>query len=805
MFLIRKFWAPTIITILVITSCNFPGSSQIPTPPEIQTTPHPGLTLPPSATNTPVPTPTPLPEVRIHLGDNALRYGDTDRARLEFQNAARHTNDAELQAAALLGIGRAYFQDGNYDQTIETIQSLINEHPPNQSLADGYFFLAEAHIARQEFIQAAAAYAKYIEYKPGLLDDLIQTRRAEALMSASLYPEAIQAFHAAIQASDNVDTGGLMIRIGQAYALQDDLANAIRIYLEVYDTSPNDFTKAQANFLAGQAYLLLGFPEQAYARFQDSVNNFPRSYDSYSGLVVLVNAGVPVNDLNRGLVNYFARQYGFSAEAFLRYMRSNPDHDGTPHHYRALALRASDDPHGAIAEWRALIQDHPGDRFYATAWQEVSFTQWAFLDDFEGSAETLKNFVALLPNAPEAPGALFSAARILERSNRLTLAAQTWERLIEEYPGSELSARGLFLAGITYYRLENYPQALATFQRALVLASNAFDQTSALLWVGKTQQVLGDEPSARESWQQAAAIDPTTYYSLRARELLENQPPFQSTRMYDFGIDMEAERKKAEEWLRIEFKMDPETDLSGLGDLAHLPHFIRAEALWDLGLHQLGRAGFEVVREEIQQDVVATYRFMNHMLAIGAYRPAIFAARQVLTLAGMNTLQTLDAPKYFNYIRFGVYFKDLVLPEANQHGFHPLLIFSLIRQESFFESFVFSGAGARGLMQIMPATGEELAANYSFPDGYTSDDLLNPQVSVRLGVRYLANQRDYFGGDLYVALAAYNGGPGNAFYWNEIAKGDPDLFLEVIRFDETQRYIRNIAEFMNLYRTFFER
>jgi soluble lytic murein transglycosylase len=801
----RKHWLAFLIIIMVVTSCNFPGSTVQPPDPETPTTPIPGLTLPPPATPTPTPTPTPLPEVRIELGDTALLEGDTVRARQEYQTAAINTEDTELQAAALVGIARSYYQEGEFDQTIDTVKSLLNEHPPNQSLANGYYFLAEAHLARQEYTQAADAYAKYVEFNPGILDDLIQTRRAEALMSASLYPEAIQAFQAAIQASGNVDTGGLMIRIGQAYAAQDDLSNAIRTYLEVYETSVNDFIKAQANFLAGQAYLHLGFPEQAYARFQDSVNNFPRSYDSYSGLVILVNAGIPVNELNRGLTNYFAQQYGFAAEALLRYMRDNPDHDGTPRHYRALSLRASDDPMGAITEWRTLIQNHPGDRFYATAWQEISYTQWAFLEDFEAAADTLKNFVALLPNAPEAPGALFSAARILERSTRLTLAAQTWERLIEEYPASELSARGLFLAGITYYRLGDYPKALATFQRALVLATNAFDQTSALLWVGKTQQITGDQPAALESWRQATLIDPTTYYSLRAKELLENQPPLHIPQIFDTGVDLEFERIKAEEWLRTEFNLPPETDLSGLGDLTNNPTFLRAQSLWDIGLFQLGRGEFEVIREQIQQDVVASYRFMNHMLKIGAYRPAIFAARQVLTLAGMNNLQTLNAPKYFNFIRFGTYFKDLVLPEANQYGFHPLLIFSVIRQESFFESFVFSGAGARGLMQIMPATGQELATRYNYPPGYTTDDLLNPQVNVRLGVRYLANQRDYFGGDIYAALAAYNGGPGNTYYWKELAENDPDLFLEVIRFDETQNYIRYIAEFMNLYRTFYER
>ncbi len=78
-------------------------------------------------------------------------------------------------------------------------------------------------------------------------------------------------------------------------------------------------------------------------------------------------------------------------------------------------------------------------------------------------------------------------------------------------------------------------------------------------------------------------------------------------------------------------------------------------------------------------------------------------------------------------------------------------------------------------------------------------------VSITLGTRYLARQRDFFGGDLYVALAAYNGGPGNAAIWKNLSGGDPDLFLEVIRIAETRTYIMQIAEFMHIYRRLYER
>jgi soluble lytic murein transglycosylase len=122
-----------------------------------------------------------------------------------------------------------------------------------------------------------------------------------------------------------------------------------------------------------------------------------------------------------------------------------------------------------------------------------------------------------------------------------------------------------------------------------------------------------------------------------------------------------------------------------------------------------------------------------------------------------------------------------------------------MRQESLFEGFVTSAAGARGLMQIIPITGEEIHRSLGFPPNYTEKDLYRPVVSIPFGASYLDRQRDSFSNDLYAALAAYNGGAGNTTNWLPLANGDQDLFVEVIRFSETRNYIRYIYELYDIY------
>jgi soluble lytic murein transglycosylase len=146
------------------------------------------------------------------------------------------------------------------------------------------------------------------------------------------------------------------------------------------------------------------------------------------------------------------------------------------------------------------------------------------------------------------------------------------------------------------------------------------------------------------------------------------------------------------------------------------------------------------------------------------------------------------APPYFGHLRYGLYYRDLVLSASDIEGVDPLLLFSLMRQESLFEGFVESTAGARGLMQIIPGTGVDIASELGWPIPFEDQDLYRPDVSIRFGAHYLASNQRALEGDIYAALAAYNSGPGNAVVWRQLANGDQDLFLEIVRFEETRTY-----------------
>ncbi|MGI9393951.1 MAG: lytic transglycosylase domain-containing protein, partial [Boseongicola sp.] len=133
------------------------------------------------------------------------------------------------------------------------------------------------------------------------------------------------------------------------------------------------------------------------------------------------------------------------------------------------------------------------------------------------------------------------------------------------------------------------------------------------------------------------------------------------------------------------------------------------------------------------------------------------------------------------------------------------LALAIARRESEFDPAVMSGVGARGLMQVMPATARAVAKFLEIP--YSRDRLItDPAYNVRIGTAYLDELMSLFNGNIIMVSAGYNAGPGRPLRWME-RRGDPrrdqaDIidWIEHIPFDETRNYVMRVAESLPVYR-----
>ncbi len=147
--------------------------------------------------------------------------------------------------------------------------------------------------------------------------------------------------------------------------------------------------------------------------------------------------------------------------------------------------------------------------------------------------------------------------------------------------------------------------------------------------------------------------------------------------------------------------------------------------------------------------------------------------------------------------RFPLSYEKIVMKEAKKTGLKPAAIWSVIRQESAFNQHAVSYVGAKGLMQLMPATARQVARKLKMGKG--TPRLFSAATNIRLGSTYLAGIKERFG-NLALAAAGYNAGPHRVSTWLERVPFDsPEAWVEAIPFNETRNYVKQVMAFVTVY------
>ena len=766
-------------------------------------TPTPTLTLTPTPTPTALPTPTPTPDPDELLSDaaQAMHDGDYETAAAIYRGLLSLPLDGETAAQARLGLGTAYLRDGDYPNAADAFRKLLAAHPGSNVAPDAHFLLAEALVGSGEPLTAADEYRAYLSAGT-VITAYVDQWLGDALYAGGDYTATVEAYRAAIAAAPGPSfEAGVREKLALTHVALQDYTAAVAQYDAILEIPGAHVNRARIEHQAAATLILAGETEAGYNRHLTVVETYPTDYYAYLSLVELVEAGRFVDDFLRGLVDYYGGAYGPAVEALHRYIRANPESVLVPdaHWYAGLSFLAAGSPNLAAGEFQTLIETYPENKHWGDAWMRLA-EAYDDAGDVDAAVETYRQFAEAAPDHPRAPEALWKAAQLLERSGDLEAAAEVYLDCHIQYPDSDYGPPALFRSGLQSYQLDELVDAAVAWDTLAQIYSDSPYRPAALLWLGKLRLAQGDPGAAAAAFEEATAADPTGYYGLRAAELAADPlaPPIPGTR-YAPPPETAAARNEAEEWLADWLGLDTATHLSELDpDLAADPRLRRGLELWRLGRFGEAKGELEALRRATNSDALAQYQLALTFRDIGLYRSSILCATQIVRLSPITT--TFDAPALIARLAYPTYYENLVLQNARQSDLDPLLIFALIRQESLFESLATSTASAHGLMQVIPPTGAQIAAELGWPPDYETADLYRPYVSLRFGTYYLAQQRDRFDGRLEVALAAYNGGPFRAEHWLERAGDDPDLFLELITLDETRLYLQRIKEHLAVYR-----
>lgn len=308
--------------------------------------------------------------------------------------------------------------------------------------------------------------------------------------------------------------------------------------------------------------------------------------------------------------------------------------------------------------------------------------------------------------------------------------------------------------------------ALTHFQNLYDVVQYPISQARGAYWAGRANDAIGDKDKARE-WYKLAADHAHTFYGQLAIDALGVKPSYS------------VEQPIPTEQQRADFESQELTQVTRkLGEMG-LGNIIRPFVMALVYAH-----------DEPEYLAMATDLAREY----GRADLAIIAAKRS--------------------IRTGSGYLDAAYPVHEQvplgHNPDPALVHAIMRQESLFNPEAVSSAGARGLMQLMPATAERMAKDLKL-DYETSRLTSDPGFNISLGREYLTRLLDRWDGEEILTIASYNAGPSRVRQWiaeygdPRDADVDPVDWIEMIPYSETRNYVQRVMEGTYVYRRRFAR
>jgi soluble lytic murein transglycosylase len=703
---------------------------------------------------TPAPTQTPTPPPPDPDLAERLRYEGEYEAAIEVYTSIVQQADGEAKQDARLAAADLFVRTERYEEARDTLGAyLLTEGAPSDGSAARYMFASTLDDLGDP-AGALASYEVYIN-AGGAASDFAKIERAKMLARLARAVDAEQAA-AEVLALDIFESfkSSFMLSMGSAYEQARLDAEALAWYDRARNTPGADIASAVAR--SGGVRKRLGDPAWT-ADFLQYVTNFPGGGAAMELLGELDAAAVPVNDYVRGVVAYRA--------------------------FENEAARAALSREAAGGEYAAEATYYLGALEERTGAFDAAIAQYA-------------RVVELNPQSTLADDALWWRGRLLELSGRGAEATQVYRQLFDGYPASEWRSDAGFRRGLVPFRQEDYVGAAQGWADVAAGIDDDEERLRIRYWHARALKEDGDDETAEELLEELRAEAPADFYGLRAEVLLgDNDKKVESPDLDEDEIDWD----EVDAWVREAAGLATATPAASAPPIDERSWEEAAE-LVTVGLRAQGDALFRGIITLHQDEPLGLLAVTRRLHEEGR---TSLAARAAATLIASFEEDGGEPPEALLRVSYPLAFGDLVEGASDEEDVPPLLLLALVRQESFYDPDAGSTAGALGLTQVIPSTGDSIASVLGLQP-FDPKRLFRPKLSLRFGANYLSSQLEQFDENEYHALAAYNGGPGTAANALESSGDDLDLFVEDLEFDETRLYVKLVLENYARYRQLYE-
>ncbi len=375
--------------------------------------------------------------------------------------------------------------------------------------------------------------------------------------------------------------------------------------------------------------------------------------------------------------------------------------------------------------------------------------------------------------------------KLLQNNNDIKNANRFFERSYEISYDSETKNESLFLLLWNSIKREDYKESIVTVQKFNLIDEFSNLYTKTKFWIAYSYMKDGNTSLSKHLFKLMINSNPLSFYSIIAQDYLpqfdkkyvkslyfhKNTINLPELELSDFTKEKQRNIRESNIWHELKFiskvdkliyefiRLDPEKDIENHNKLDTLTVEDQRVAIFNYFLH----------RFKEKEDFLSSFKLVSRTIDLNLIRPSKIDITTLFPVLHLDKIKDVNA------------------------DIDPLLVLSIIRQESAFNPNARSSVGAMGLMQLMPATAKQMTKFRKL------DELLKPHKNIDAGVRYFKKLLNKFDGNIIYALSSYNAGPTKVTRWAEdlMDVDDPIFQIEQIPYKETRLYVKLI------YRNFF--
>jgi soluble lytic murein transglycosylase len=665
---------------------------------------------------------------------------------------------------------------------------------PKAAGGAGLIAIAQRQLTQGDFA-TAAQYAKEAAGKAPQLEDYAEYIREQAEYNLKNYSEIGKS---AARVFDQKPASPLT-GPAAALAVKADLGNdqpkqALDLIRKYYP----HISQPQADFLLAQCFRATGDLPQAVEYFQRVYYNYPKAKEAEDASQALSDLKNKLGDaypppaatamLARAKRLLDTKSYAAARSELEAALPSLRGAQLDLARVRIGATRLLDkDPKGALDYLKALhVEDPEADA------ERLSYIIRSArkLDRTADVRPYLDQLAQQHPDSLWRLDALIVIANQANTDNEPGTFLPLYQACAAGFPTDPRSAWCHWRLAFTAY-WQNKPDAFDLLREQVQRYPDSEDANAALYYLGRFSESRGDTAAARAYFSEMARLFPNTYYAVIGRE-----------RLKDAKIAASAPDPAVMEFIQsIPFPVRV-TSPSFVPDKDTQKRLERAKLLETADLLDWAESELKFgAHNDGEQPQIYAYELAK--LAAAQSEPDQ-AVRYIKAFApGYLSYSSSAVPLDFWHLAFPMPYRAAMERDSRENELDPFLVAALIRQESEFNARVISYANAYGLMQVMPATGRELARRLKIKSFRTSE-LLTPDRNMQLGTYYFRSLLNQLNGEAVFALAAYNAGKSRVDQWRQRGTfHEPSEFIETIPFDQTRTYVQVVLRNADVYRRFY--